>query len=106
MNAGNLEPVARALRAKLPDLRLILCADDDAATDGNPGLNRAREAAQAVGALLAIPDFGTDRPEGVSDFNDMAAQCGAEAVARAVAGVIESSMGEPIPEFSHASIRE
>ncbi len=44
-NAGNLEPVAKALRAKLPDLRLILCADDDAATSGNPGLTKATVAA-------------------------------------------------------------
>ena len=33
MNAGNLQPVAQALRAKFPELVLILCADDDAATD-------------------------------------------------------------------------
>ena len=48
-----------------------------------------------MGALLAIPDFGSDRPEGATDFNDMAAQCGAEAIARAVAGVVESATGEP-----------
>lgn len=36
-NAGNLRPVARTLRAKFPDLRLIVCADDDASTPGNPG---------------------------------------------------------------------
>ena len=28
-DAGNLEPVARALRVKLPDAKLILCADND-----------------------------------------------------------------------------
>lgn len=70
-NAGNLEAAVRALRAKFPDLALIVCADDDANTAGNPGLTRAREAAQAVGGLVAIPDFGTDRPEGATDFNDL-----------------------------------
>jgi putative DNA primase/helicase len=89
MNAGNLEPVARALRAKLPDICLIVCADDDAATEGNPGLTKATETVRSVGGLLAIPNFGANRPEGASDFNDMAAHCGKEAVARAVAGVIE-----------------
>lgn len=84
-NAGNLEPVARALRAKFPDVTLILCADDDVATAGNPGLTKANAAALAVGGKLAVPDFGSDRPDGVSDFNDMAALRGAEAVARAIA---------------------
>ncbi len=57
-NAGNLLPVAKAMREKFPSLRLILCADDDAETPGNPGLTKATEAARAVGGLVAIPDFG------------------------------------------------
>ena len=57
-NTGNLLPVAQSLRARFPDSRLVLCADDDAATDGNPGLTKAKEAARAVGGLLAVPDFG------------------------------------------------
>jgi putative DNA primase/helicase len=70
-NAGNAGAVATALRAKFRDIRLVLCADDDAATQGNPGLTKAREAAQTVGGLLAIPDFGPDRPDGATDFNDL-----------------------------------
>jgi putative DNA primase/helicase len=84
-NAGNLEAVSRALRAKFPAINLILCADDDAATDGNPGLTKATAAALAVGGKLAVPDFGTDRPDGATDFNDMAALRGAESVAKTVA---------------------
>lgn len=57
-NAGNLGPVAKAMREKFPDLPLILCADDDSRTEGNPGLTKASEAARLVGGLLAIPDFG------------------------------------------------
>lgn len=83
-DAGNLESVARGLRAKFPGLRLILCADDDAATEGNPGLTKATDAARAAGGLLAIPDFGSDRPDGVSDFNDLAKLKGLEAVRKAV----------------------
>lgn len=101
-NAGNLEPVAQALRAKLPDLALILCADDDAATEGNPGVTKATAAARAVGGMLAIPDFGTDRPEGASDFNDMAAQCGKEAVARAVASASAPARAEHQPDTENA----
>lgn len=56
-NAGNLLAVAKAMRDKFPDLPLILCADDDSHTPGNPGLTQATEAARAVGGLLVIPDF-------------------------------------------------
>lgn len=56
-NAGNLLAVAKAMREKFPDLPLILCADDDSHTPGNPGLTKATEAARAVGGLLVIPDF-------------------------------------------------
>lgn len=56
-DAGNLEPVARALRGKFPRLRLILCADNDTATAGNPGLRYAEAAARAVGGFLAVPLF-------------------------------------------------
>lgn len=56
-NCGNLVAVARALRGKFPRLRLVVCADDDSATPGNPGLTAARAAAAAVGGLVAVPDF-------------------------------------------------
>lgn len=102
--AGNLEPVAKSLRAKLPDLRLILCADDDVATEGNPGITKAKAAARAVGGLVAIPDFGTDRLEGATDFNDMAAQCGKEAVARAVASASAPATGEVQPGSGDAPV--
>lgn len=73
-NAGNLKSVAQELRRQWPDRPLVLCADDDVETSGNPGLSAAQAAAQAV------PDFGTDRPEGVTDFNDLAIAQGPEAV--------------------------
>lgn len=80
-DAGNLLPVAKALREKFPDLRLMLCADDDYRTEGNPGVTKATEAAQAVGGLLAFPDFGDDRAEDATDFNDLHQARGLEAVA-------------------------
>lgn len=96
-NAGNLESVARALRAKLPDIRLILCADDDVKTKENTGITKARAAAQSVGGLLAIPAFGNDRPEGVTDFNDMAQRCGLEAVKQSIEGASAPGWPEPLP---------
>lgn len=55
-SAGNLQPVARALRMKFPRLRLIVCADNDL-TPGNPGLTHATQAARAVGGFVAVPRF-------------------------------------------------
>lgn len=72
-NAGNLLPVAQALRAKFPRIDIIVAADDDWQTQDNPGLIAATEAARAVHGLLAVPDFtGLDRGEKDTDFNDLA----------------------------------
>lgn len=79
-NAGNLLAVAQATRSRHPGARLIVCADDDAATLGNPGLVKAREAASAVGANLAVPDFGSEARDGLTDFNDLYRCLGVEAV--------------------------
>ena len=53
--AGNLETVAVALRTKYPALKIIIAADDDHQTPGNPGLTKATAAAQAAGGALAVP---------------------------------------------------
>src|SRR5574337_297225 len=71
-NCGNLLPVAKALRAKFPCLTLILAADDDWRTEGNPGLTAARAAAAAVGGLVAVPNFtGLHRGDKETDVNDL-----------------------------------
>lgn len=57
-DAGNLQPVARALRQKFPRLTLVIAADNDTETPGNPGVTAAQAAAQAVGGVLAVPTFG------------------------------------------------
>ncbi|WP_374625074.1 AAA family ATPase [Pandoraea sp.] len=80
MNAGNLLAVAKSLRAKLPGVPLVICADDDHLTDGNPGLTKATEAAKSIGAGVAVPRFGGSRPEGATDFNDLHALDGLAAV--------------------------
>jgi len=69
MNAGNLVPVAKGVRTKWPNTALIIAADNDRTTSGNPGLTKAKEAARLTVARLAIPEF----PEGVpgTDFNDL-----------------------------------
>ena len=79
-NAGNLGPVALALPKKYPDLAIILAADDDWRTAGNPGLSSAKSAALAVGGFIVVPQFPADRPAKATDFNDLAALAGLDAV--------------------------
>ncbi len=67
-NAGNLKPVAMALRDRYPDFRLIIAADNDRHTSGNPGVTKANEAALAVGGRVAVPEFDDDEPG--TDWND------------------------------------
>lgn len=82
--AGNLMSVARVMRSKFPDIRIIIAADDDFETEGNPGLTKAIEAAQAIGAEVAVPDFGTQRPERATDMNDLHKHFDLEAVRRCI----------------------
>ena len=69
-DAGNLAPVARALRKSKPTARLVVCADNDHQTPGNPGAKKAHAAASEVGGPVALPEFGPDE-EG-TDWNDWA----------------------------------
>lgn len=66
IDAGNLEPVALAVRRRWPDADIVVCADADAV-----GASKGRTAAVAAGARIAIPEF----PPGAdgSDYNDLAA---------------------------------
>ncbi|SDK67955.1 putative DNA primase/helicase [Pseudomonas delhiensis] len=73
MNAGNLKPVALALRAKYGDLmELVIAGDDDRQTPGNPGRTSATAAALAVGAMVTFPDWPDAAPIHLTDFNDLA----------------------------------
>lgn len=59
-SAGNLEAVARTVRTQYPTARLVVCADNDIKTPGNPGLAAAHRAARAVNGVVAVPPIGGD----------------------------------------------
>ena len=96
-HAGNMAAVARAIRGKHPQADIVVCADDDSDTPGNPGRTLGRQAALAVGGRLAFPDFGPERQEGASDFNDLHRARGLSAVLTDV-----RSVSVPVPEGSKA----
>ncbi len=83
-NAGNLKAVALAMKEKLPDARIVVAADDDAFGAENVGLLKAKEAAQVVGGFLAVPDFGNNRPDRATDFNDLHQVANIEVVKRCI----------------------
>jgi len=113
-NAGNLESVALAMREKLPELPIIICADDDSNTKGNPGLYKAKKAAFTIGAKVAIPDFQDQNSKELTDFNDMEALFGSEEVANIIkssaqsdqVNITETEWPDPIPLTSIISREE
>lgn len=71
MNCGNLLEAGRHLFRLYPDAVLIVAADDDRRTPGNPGKTAAIQAAQALGSGLVLPHWPDDAPLHLSDFNDL-----------------------------------
>ena len=104
-NAGNLEAVARVLRGKLPGIRIIVCADDDRFKESsNTGLIKAKAAAAAVGGLLAVPVFQSDDGH-PTDFNDLHAREGSQAVMAAISAAAphDGSHAAPVALASPAA---
>lgn len=96
-DSGNLLSVAQAIRTKLPDAELILCADNDHLSHDNPGLRFAQAAAAAVKGHLVVPIFAADNQG--TDFNDLHQQSGIDAVVACLANAITlAEKPEPAPE--------
>lgn len=79
-DAGNLAPVATALRKRYKKTRMLICADDDAFSQGNPGVTCASAAALEVGGAYVAPVFANEvarreayeaKGEKITDFNDL-----------------------------------
>lgn len=72
MNAGNLKPVAMAMRERYgATLDLVIAGDDDRKTIGNPGKRAANQAARATDARVVFPEWPAEAPSDLSDFNDL-----------------------------------
>lgn len=79
-DAGNLAPAAAALHARYKTARLLICADDDAFSEGNPGVTCASAAAMEVGGAFVVPAFADQaarqaafdtKGTKLTDFNDL-----------------------------------
>lgn len=90
LSAGNLKKAAQALRELFPRAELIVLADI-----GN-GEQQARDAAKVVGGVCVKPDFGPDRPEGATDFDDLRQLRGVDAVREQIVRARVASPASPI----------
>lgn len=81
-DAGNLSAVAEAWRKGHPQDDMLICGDDDAFTASNPGKAAAESAAKACGAVALLPDFSGFERGRATDWNDLHALAGLDAVKR------------------------
>jgi putative DNA primase/helicase len=80
-DCGNLLPVTKALRAKYPDARLVVCGDDDwKQKSKNPGKVKAEEAAGQCNGLAVLPRWPDGFEGRGSDWNDLASTHGVAVV--------------------------
>lgn len=122
-NTGNLRPVAKALKAKYPESRIVFCADNDLWTfragkapaapnkiNGadpqwaewreagllfNPGLEKAQQAAAEIGGAVVIwPEF-TEAAGKPTDFNDLMLTSGIDAVRLRISEALNIQRAEP-----------
>lgn len=56
-DVGGLRPVVQKIRSAAPQASLVVFADNDAQTEGNPGLSTARDVAHEFGCRWVAPRF-------------------------------------------------
>lgn len=80
LDCGNILPVVQMLRNKHPRARILICADDDVWTPGNPGREKAHKAAKAVANVQYVYPYFRRRAHKETDFNDLHARDGLNVV--------------------------
>jgi len=95
MSAGNLEAVADALKQKYPAGRFAICADNDHATKGNPGISAGRKVAVKYDWPVLAPDFGQSPEPGETDWDDWLRGHGS---AEQLKAIIDAAFAPPEPD--------
>jgi putative DNA primase/helicase len=80
----NLITVGKKIKPHADGKTLIVCADNDRHTAGNPGITAAKATGSEIGARVLIPEF-TDDDSG-TDFNDLANAEGDDAAREQLTG--------------------
>ncbi|HAY7229093.1 TPA: hypothetical protein JN332_000196 [Shigella sonnei] len=110
VDAGNMVTVSRKLSELYPDSAHIILGEDDFTKDDNKGLNKAREAAEAIGGTYIIPQFTESErvlafagAGSFSDFNDIHASRGIDAVRDQLAPVLDPLLPDWRQAFSESN---
>jgi len=99
---GNIKAIAETFRAEFPELRIVICADDDCWKDPNknPGVDHAREAEAAIKGkstkgevIVVVPKF-VEVGEKPTDFNDLHKLEGAGVVRNQIMTAIRAKAAE------------
>ncbi|MEM5367910.1 DUF927 domain-containing protein [Paraburkholderia azotifigens] len=99
LSVGQMQAAARAMRERYPDAASVLLADLDKVS--GQAHETVVKAAQAVGARLAVPDFGACRPEGSNDFNDLHMARGADAVRATIEAALSTGAAQTAGAVTH-----
>ncbi|EHT05155.1 hypothetical protein HMPREF9694_05480 [Klebsiella michiganensis] len=97
VDAGNMVTVAGKLKEKYPDSTHIIAGDDDMTREKNKGQIKAQQTAELTGGPLIMPQFtdeerrqALDKSASFSDFNDIHAARGLDAVRAQLAPVLDT----------------
>ena len=106
-DCGNLMSVAQGLRRRYPHVKIIIAADNDSVTPGNPGKTKAEEAAALYGCEVVLPNFSNEIPslKHLTDFNDLHVHYGVEILRAQLKPETTSSMVLNISELLKMEIR-
>jgi phage/plasmid primase-like uncharacterized protein len=96
-SAGNVGSVAAQARQQFPTSSIVLCGDHD---PSGVGQRAAREAAQAIGGIVAIPDAIHNAK---TDWNDVHVLHGLDAVKSAIEAAIRTAQETPAMTTTMAS---
>lgn len=101
-DCGNLPKVAKIAKEMYLGAKIVIAADNDQFTDGNPGIKSANEAATLVHGLVVHPTFSESEVIGgkPTDWNDLHVLRGLDAVREQIE-LVTSPMREKLAfEFS------
>ena len=106
-DCGNLAKVAKSAKEMFLGSRIVICADNDQFSEGNPGITKGKAAASLVFGEIVYPIFNeSDLTSKPTDFNDLHTLQGIEAVKEQIERVALPAIDKLAFEFSRADSLE
>ena len=106
-DCGNLAKVAKSAKEMFLGSRIVICADNDQFTEGNPGITKGKAAASLVFGEIVYPTFNeSDLSSKPTDFNDLHILQGIEAVKEQIERVALPAIDKLAFEFTRADSLE